>query len=256
MMPTCCTQKASRHGLQLFHSKSPVPKCYNNVCYPCRIAFNLDQCRHQVNWRLTKIRFYFQCLGVKGDWPWLRSANRLVTGYKSKRLCHRCPSLESSHMDLVKHYILSFTHFIVVIYLFDWYIVQSKCSTLLLRTGTTWAPAGPSGRGRRMASRIAHSKLDQYPPLRNLIPGGDNPFKIKFDIAHTHAICGYGKDDLASCIVFLACRVKLFGGRTIEVQLDHAFQAFKTDCIQHGKTTSITGFDKEELKIKSYLVSQ
>ena len=140
-------------------TQSPQVLQYN-VCYPCRIAFNLDQCRHQVNWRLTKIRFYFQCLGVKGDWPWLRSAYRLVTGYKSKRLCHRCPSLESSHMDLVKHFILSFTNFIVCDLSFDWYIVQSKCSTLLLRTGTTWAPAGPSGRGRRMASQIAHSKLD------------------------------------------------------------------------------------------------
>ena len=76
---------------------------------------------------------------------------------------------------------------------------------------------------------------------------------IKIDIAHTYAICGYGKDDLASIIVFLSCRCLLFGGRKIEDQLDNAFQSFNNWCIVNKKTTSITSFDYQTLKITSLL---
>ena len=35
-------------------------------------------------------RFYAQCIGTKGDWPWQRSAWKLYAGFTSKQLCHLC----------------------------------------------------------------------------------------------------------------------------------------------------------------------
>jgi hypothetical protein len=63
-------------------------------------------------------------------------------------------------------------------------------------------------------------------PLRDLT-GGDNPKTIKIDIAHTHSIAGYGKDDLASSIVFLAVRCKIWGEGNYEKQLELAWDSFK-----------------------------
>ena len=48
----------------------------------------------QVNLNGQCLTFYIQYLGCKGDWPWLRSCYRLETGYKSHRICHRCPAGE------------------------------------------------------------------------------------------------------------------------------------------------------------------
>ena len=50
----------------------------------------------QVPFENTKLKFYFRFLGVKGDWPFLRSIYRLKTGFTSKRLCHICPAADSS----------------------------------------------------------------------------------------------------------------------------------------------------------------
>lgn len=40
-------------------------------------------------------RFYVRYMGVKGDWPFLRAAMRLQTGYSSSRICHLCHAEES-----------------------------------------------------------------------------------------------------------------------------------------------------------------
>ena len=37
-----------------------------------------------------KIKIYCKYLGNKGDWPWLRAAHKLKTGYNCKRICHLC----------------------------------------------------------------------------------------------------------------------------------------------------------------------
>lgn len=41
--------------------------------------------------------FHVRYIGTKGDWPFLRAAFRLKTGYTSKRVCHLCPATESWH---------------------------------------------------------------------------------------------------------------------------------------------------------------
>ena len=40
----------------------------------------------------AEMNFYVAAVGCKGDWPWVRKAFHLATGYKSNRICHLCPS--------------------------------------------------------------------------------------------------------------------------------------------------------------------
>lgn len=78
--------------------------------------------------------------------------------------------------------------------------------------------------------------------------GGDNPKTIKVDIAHTYAIAGFGKDDLASSLVFLCVRCNAFGAGNYEDQLERAWAHFKTWCTANRKYTTILEFSKKELK--------
>jgi len=89
-------------------------------------------------------------------------------------------------------------------------------------------------------------------PLRDLHEGG-NPKTIKVDIAHTYAIAGFGKDDLASGLVLLCVRCNVFGPGNYEDQLDRAWEHFKSWCIANKKYTTIQEFSKKELKISSLL---
>ena len=122
-----------------------------------------------------------------------------------------------------------------------------------------WHNLGPNANIRSLEKDdVVASPFEVGPKaaLRNILPSGDSPSKIKIDIAHTYAIGGFGKDDLASAIVFLSCHCNLFSGSTIEQKLDAAFMtfmSFKNWCINKKKTTSITEFDYQTLKITSFL---
>lgn len=87
--------------------------------------------------------------------------------------------------------------------------------------------------------------------LRKILPCGDSVHKIKVDIAHTYAICGYGKDELASALVFLAIRCNVWGHGNMEKLLDLAYDSFQSYCKERKKTSSIMEFSKQELKITS-----
>lgn len=89
--------------------------------------------------------------------------------------------------------------------------------------------------------------------VRSIPPNGDDPNMIKIDIAHTYAIAGYGKEELASTLVFLAVRCHVFGHGAFEKQLDLAYTDFKRFCMVTGKRTTIDDFSKKELKITSLL---
>ena len=80
---------------------------------------------------------------------------------------------------------------------------------------------------------------------------GDNTNKLKVDLAHSYAIQGFGKDDLASAIVFLAVRCRLWGNGDMQKQFDMAFDSFMAYCKARKKTSSILEFSKAELKIAS-----
>lgn len=90
--------------------------------------------------------------------------------------------------------------------------------------------------------------------MREMLPFGlgDSPELIRTDIAHTYNICGFGKDDLASSLIFISVHCAAFGAGTWEAQLDKAFDSFSNYLIRRGKTSSILNFKKEELKIGSF----
>ena len=114
--------------------------------------------------------------------------------------------------------------------------------------------------------------MSLHGPMRQFQPGAEHvppPFKagvpsplrilwddaraVKTDLAHTYAIAGWGKDDAASIIVFLAVRCGVFGPGAFEHQLHQAWISFKQWRIANRKSTSILDFAKEDLKITSSL---
>ena len=94
-------------------------------------------------------------------------------------------------------------------------------------------------------------KSGRVSSLRRIVPNGLRPDKIRIDLAHTYAICGWGKDDIASAIIFLAVHRSLFGNGVLEHKLVLAYESFVDYCKQRGKTTTIMEFSKQELKITS-----
>lgn len=117
-----------------------------------------------------------------------------------------------------------------------------------------WHVLGPSGnlRGWRSNSVIPDPyKAGRKSPLHDL-PGGSDPKSVKVDIAHTYAIAGYGKDDLASSIVFLAVRCNLWGNGAYQTQLENAWGSFKAWCVANRRSTTILEFSNKELKISSF----
>ena len=88
-------------------------------------------------------------------------------------------------------------------------------------------------------------------PLRDIHLVGDRAEMIKVDLAHTYAIAGFGKDHLASTLIFVAVRCTYFGGTNFPTQLSKAYDAFSAWCAQNKRYTTIRSFDKTELKIVS-----
>ena len=119
-----------------------------------------------------------------------------------------------------------------------------------------WYDLGPTGSTRNWPSNGAagdpfHS--GSIAAVRKLLPTGNSPSHCKVDLAHTYAIAGFGKDELASTLVFLSVRVGAFGPGNIWKKLEAAFESFQTWCVQRRETTTIKSFCKEELKITSSL---
>ena len=76
---------------------------------------------------------------------------------------------------------------------------------------------------------------------------------IQIDLAHTYAIAGWGKEQVASLLVRVSVRCSLFGHGGYEDQLNWAFDSFSEWCRLHSKTSTIHEFSKKELKISSLL---
>ena len=231
-------------------------------------------------------------LGCKGDWPWLRSAYRLYTGYTSKRKCHLCegaePLLKShsfhnpwDHDDRIgtlwvgefefQHESISFRLIHIctpcinpgeLIYHGDLksiQIVNQQPYGLCNRVPSLaedWWDLSRQGSVRTLPSNLIPPDPFYGGPkaaLRNIAPHGDSPLMLKIDLAHTYAIAGFGKDEMASTLIFLAVRCCRWGSGNYPSQLDAAYASFWQWCIDNKKTSTIKGFNKEELKIKSPL---
>ncbi len=81
----------------------------------------------QVSWKGTTTHFYMQYLGAKGDWPWLRSAYRLATGFTSTRICHRCHGRETRIKKLNHHLILLYIYILYRIYIYIYIYMYPGC---------------------------------------------------------------------------------------------------------------------------------
>ena len=55
---------------------------------------NLPRVDAQVKFGDRNFHVYVKYLGDKGDWPWLRSAHKLKTGFNCKRICHLCDGVD------------------------------------------------------------------------------------------------------------------------------------------------------------------
>lgn len=93
----------------------------------------------------------------------------------------------------------------------------------------------------------------QRSPLRDILPLRDDASSIKIDLAHTYAIAGFGKDHLASTLIFVAVRCGFWGVANFQEQLNRAFASFSQWCAANKRYTTIRCFDKGELKITSFL---
>ena len=91
--------------------------------------------------------------------------------------------------------------------------------------------------------------------LRRIKPNGNDPKMVKIHLAHTYAISGWGKDELASSLVFLCIHCNLFGYGPIDKKLDAAYDNFRQWCVANHKTSTIREFSLLELKMQSLLDS-
>lgn len=85
--------------------------------------------------------------------------------------------------------------------------------------------------------------------LRSIPTIADNPRASRVDVAHTYAIQGWGKDFCGSSLVLMV-RMSILPGRSLQVALDYGYALFKEYCNLHHKTTSLTHFSKQVLKVK------
>ena len=89
--------------------------------------------------------------------------------------------------------------------------------------------------------------------IRSVKPNGNSIQYIKTDVAHTYAIAGFGKDELASSLIFLAVHCEVFGPGNYSDQLENAYADFSKWCDQTKHRTTIKEFSKKVLKIVSLL---
>ncbi|CAK9078771.1 unnamed protein product [Durusdinium trenchii] len=160
-----------------------------------------------------RLTWWIQFAGTKGDWPFLRSCYKLYSGFTSLRVCHACSGV-------------------------DWYDVSAGNPVRSMPKGAE--VEDPFHQGDMAAIRFAEP-----------IEFGQSVRALKIDIAHCYAISGFGKDDIASTLVFLAVRCSIFGHASFEAQLEEAFCHFKEWTRQKGKRTTVTEFSKTTLKISS-----
>lgn len=93
-------------------------------------------------------------------------------------------------------------------------------------------------------------KENKFSPIRG-IPGCNHVGIIKTDMMHGWNL-GIGGGLAAGAIVSM-CKLKAWRGRSIQARLDWAYESFSTWCCEHGKSPSITSFDKQKFKLMKTL---
>lgn len=82
---------------KVFHQGVTVASLqYQLPCCP-RSFSRFERCACPIkvgNDDLGKETFYFVYVALKGDWPYIRKALNLNTGFTSTRICHHCSTLD------------------------------------------------------------------------------------------------------------------------------------------------------------------
>ena len=111
-----------------------------------------------------------------------------------------------------------------------------------------WWDVGPSSQVHEWHGPEGRSpfKTNEGKYLRTVI-GLDSPHRVRADLMHVYAY-GYGKDFAASSVM-LACRMKLFRGRSMQARVDSAFDLFKQWCTNRKESTSLSNFSPKVFKM-------
>lgn len=187
----------------------------------------------------------------------------LQSGYTSKRICHLCEAKDArSLFNVFDHNFpekveqpqqvhLCFCNCSLLV---SRGIFITYASRVLIQDWVDLSQRGSTRQWPRNGVAPSPFKRGQAAAIRLIPPHGNDPSMIKIDIAHTFAIAGYGKDQYASTLVFLAVRCAIWGASNYHQQLERAYCDFKSWCVANGKRTTIDEFSNKELKILSRLV--
>ena len=170
----------------------------------------------------------------------------LATGFTSARICHLCSGHDSC--------LMCFSFFF-----FFWKFSEVP-GLRVLRVELTkeWYNLGRNSEVRSLqpdAEFPTPFHADRPSPLRTIEPFGSDPRLILVDLAHCYAIKGWGKDDIASSIIFLTVRCGVFGwDGDYNQKLERAWMSFKAWRNNSKESTQLTDFSTQCLKITSTLV--
>ena len=85
-------------------------------------------------------------------------------------------------------------------------------------------------------------------PFFGVVPGADDPFRIKPDVVHTFHI-GFGADLCASTIVWLCMKGKFGNHAAFDDSLLSAYSAFQQFCHDTHRYTSCEEWSKRNLNM-------
>ena len=164
-------------------------------------TFSIDLDMLQVVWGSKSYVFRFIPVVCKGDWPWLRSAMHLSTGFSSLRKCHLCDG--QVHIPALVRIL-----YLVVGMLYRLDIYSMTDLKTPIRTGSTLAPILRHGSCRqisthqiRSSSSGAHYEICQV-LIVHLLHG---------QIQHTHTALRGGARTSVRVPLFCLCTLESLG---------------------------------------------
>ena len=169
----------------------------------------------------------------------------LSTGPTSIRKCHYCNKPDSwfehssHHVWILHNFHMWYTYLPLGLGDVGWLPVNPG----LVALWTQWL------RGV-LAQSAPWKKRPAKPSLLRKIPGEEDPFRIRCDLAHIWAI-GVGKEFVGSALILLAGELKVWPGRSIGTRLQVANNQFRSWCHDNKQTCKINEFRLRTFKINS-----
>ena len=182
------------------------------------------------------------CVGGKGDWPYVRKAFGLSTGFQCTRVCHMC----GTHVTCTQ--LRKFSGYPRCFDFVESYRGSLRLCPLAPKTLQDWWQVGKDCPTRSWTCTNGPSpfKAGQGGPMRSIV-GLNAPHRARPDQMHVYAY-GYGKDFAASAIM-LCCRMGVWPASSYQVRPDKGYESFRSWCSRMKKSTSLTGFNPKCFKM-------